>query len=399
MANPIPAASSENGSVASDPRSVLLLTLNIEGVAAARMPRELQRAGIEVSLLAPRSAVAMQSRFPARKGFLPDHPNLYEWIQHLATSVRAVRPAWILPGDDVSLRLLMQLVVAPPANLVPAVQQELAALIRRSLGDPAHYLDSVDKALLMPIARRLGVDVPDGEAVADEDDAVRVAADLGYPVIVRPAYGNAGRGVARCVAEADVRDAMRAIRPPMGWAPSSGHPALVQRFITGQNHNRPALAWEGREVAGFTRMSVRHYPEPSGPGSVSRYRRVPAIAEANRRLLEALGITGFTGTQFLVEEGTGRPFLIEINRRMTPATHSGSLVGVDLAAAFAACAQGLPWTGATDLAKDEGPTIALFPQEWMRDPASPLLNSLPNDVPWDDPAVVRAFLDPPGLRG
>ena len=198
----------------------------------------------------------------------------------------------------------------------------------------------------MPIARRLGVDVPDGEAVAGEDDAVRVAADLGYPVIVRPAYGNAGRGVARCVGEADVREAMRAIRPPMGWAPSSGHPALVQRFVTGQNHNRPALAWEGREVAGFTRMSVRHYPEPSGPGSVSRYRRVPAIAEANRRLLEALGITGFTGTQFLVEEGTGRPFLIEINRRMTPATHSGSLVGVDLAAAFAACAQGLPWTGA-----------------------------------------------------
>ena len=235
--------------------------------------------------------------------------------------MRAVRPAWILPGDDVSLRLLMQLVVSPPANLVPAVQQELAALVRRSLGDPAHYLDSVDKALLMPIARRLGVDVPDGEAVAGEDDAVRVATALGYPVIVRPAYGNAGRGVARCVGETDVREAMRAIRPPMGWAPSSGHPALVQRFVTGQNHNRPALAWEGREVAGFTRMSVRHYPEPSGPGSVSRYRRVPAIAEANRRLLEALGITGFTGTQFLVEEGTGRPFLIEINRRMTPATH------------------------------------------------------------------------------
>ena len=56
----------------------------------------------------------------------------------------------VLAVDDLPLRrarLLMQLVVSPPASLVPAVQQELAALVRRSLGDPAHYLDSVDKAL------------------------------------------------------------------------------------------------------------------------------------------------------------------------------------------------------------------------------------------------------------
>ena len=382
-----------------NPRSALVVTLNVEGVAAARMPRELQRAGIEVSLLAPRNAVALHSRYPARKASLPDRTNQYEWIAHVATAVRAIRPGWIIPADDVTLRQLMQLVCAPPANLVDEVQQELAALVRRSLGDPAHYLDSIDKTLLMPIARRLGVSVPDGDAVASEDDAVRLAADLGYPVIVRPAYGNAGRGVARCDDESDVREAMRAVRAPMGWSPSSGSPALVQRFVSGRNYNRPALAWGGREIAGFTRRSVRHYPEPSGPGAVSCYERVPAIADANRRLLEALGITGFTGTQFMVEASTGRAFLIEINRRVTPATHTGSLVGVDLAAAFAACAQGLPWTGATDLASDEGQTIALFPQEWMRDPASPLLNSLPNDVPWDDPAVVRAFLDPPERRG
>ena len=74
MANPISAAPPRDGTVAPDPRSVLLVTLNIEGIAAARMPRELQRAGIEVSLLAPRNAVAMQSRFPARKGFSPRPP-------------------------------------------------------------------------------------------------------------------------------------------------------------------------------------------------------------------------------------------------------------------------------------------------------------------------------------
>lgn len=385
-------------SVAGHPPSALLVTANVEAVAPARMPRELRRAGVEVSLLAPRNAVCALSRFPARTGFLPERFTFVEWLQYVATAVRSVRPGWILPGDDVSLRLMMEVACAPPANMVPEVRDELTALIVRSLGDPAHYLDSVDKTRLMPIARALGVDVPEGDAVADEDDAARLASDLGYPVIVRPAYGHAGRGIAKCRDEQAVREAMRAIVPPPGWAPSSGRAALVQRIVVGENHNRPALAWDGREIAGFTRMSVRKYPEPDGPGAVSRYVDVPAITAANRKLLEALDVTGFAGTQFLVEKDTGRAFLIEINRRMTPATHTGAQVGVDLAAAFAACARGQPWTGPTESTAGDGFTLALFPMEWMRDPTSPLLNSLPNDVPWDDPAVVRAFLDPPGRR-
>jgi hypothetical protein len=36
------------------------------------------------------------------------------------------------------------------------------------------------------------------------------------------------------------------------------------------------------------------------------------------------------------------------------------------------------------------PTIALFPREWLRDPASPWLTEAFHDVPWDDPEVVRA---------
>ena len=34
--------------------------------------------------------------------------------------------------------------------------------------------------------------------------------------------------------------------------------------------------------------------------------------------------------------------------------------------------------------------IALFPREWIRDPASPWLNRAYHDVPWDDPAVLLA---------
>jgi hypothetical protein len=38
----------------------------------------------------------------------------------------------------------------------------------------------------------------------------------------------------------------------------------------------------------------------------------------------------------------------------------------------------------------ESDTIALFPQEWMRDPASEYLTSGYHDVPWEEPELIRA---------
>jgi hypothetical protein len=40
-----------------------------------------------------------------------------------------------------------------------------------------------------------------------------------------------------------------------------------------------------------------------------------------------------------------------------------------------------------------GDVVALFPQEWMRDPASPYLTNAFHDVPWDDPALIRAWME------
>jgi hypothetical protein len=37
----------------------------------------------------------------------------------------------------------------------------------------------------------------------------------------------------------------------------------------------------------------------------------------------------------------------------------------------------------------EKDTVALFPQEWIRDPASPFLLSAYHDVPWDEPELIH----------
>ena len=379
--------------------TVLLVTLGVDYVAPARMPRELKRAGFNVVMLAQRNALCTQTRFVDSLKLMPEEQSLIEWIAALAELARETGAWLLLPGDDGTVQVLMQITQEPIPALRPGVQSELVALIRRSLGDPAGYLDSVDKGRLLRRARSLGLPVAPGEGVADADEAVRVAAGVGYPVIVRPALGSSSKGVRACGDAAELRAAMANLPDPSGLVPPGPHRALVQRLIRGQPINRPALAWNGREIAGFCRMRLRPPPELPGFGSVSRYATLPDVAALSRRLLQGLGASGFVGMEFRLDAATGTPYLIEINRRMVPATHTGARVGVDLAAALAAIVESREWTGPTDMPVENERTLALFPQEWQRDRTSAELEQRPTDAPWDDPGLFRAMLRlPPWKR-
>jgi hypothetical protein len=96
--------------------------------------------------------------------------------------------------------------------------------------------------------------------------------------------------------------------------------------------------------------------------------------------------------QYRLDADTATRYLIEINRRMVPATHTGAHVGVDLAAALAAILAEREWTGPVDLPSGSERALALFPQEWLRDRSSPDLVTLPTDAPWDEPALFQAML-------
>jgi hypothetical protein len=179
---------------------------------------------------------------------------------------------------------------------------------------------------------------------------------------------------------------------PWGAVVPAARRFLVQRWIDGPVIVRASLAWRGDEVAGVTRGRLATYPSALGPGSAVAFAGVPSVADATRTLLRVLGATGFVGPQFIVEPGTGEPLLLEINRRMIPATYGSRYAGIDQARALAARLRGDPWDGARDLSPGPGPRYALFPQEWYRDPGSAWLADLPCDAPWHDPALFRAML-------
>jgi cyanophycin synthetase len=87
-----------------------------------------------------------------------------------------------------------------------------------------------DKELTKTLLRSVGVPVPTGRSVENADDAWAAAQEIGLPVVVKPQYGNHGRGVAtNLMSEAQVRAAFNAAR-------EEDRTILVESFAPGLDH-------------------------------------------------------------------------------------------------------------------------------------------------------------------
>jgi predicted ATP-grasp superfamily ATP-dependent carboligase len=373
---------------------VLLVCTATRWLGTARIPCSLARAGFEVALLAPRGSLAEKSRYVARINHLPDDAGPRQWLSAFAAMVTARRPRIVLPCDDMAFQLLQRLVLSPPDELAPALHLELASLVRDSLGDPKFYAASVDKTLLPAAAEALGVRVPPHAIVGDVDAALAFAAVHGYPMVLKRSHGFAGSGVAIIASGAELPPAMADLTKaqPLDFGRAASPTLLAQAFIPGAIAGRPSAAWNGRELAGVTRTKVARHPPDTGPGTVMRYYCEPEARAFSEKLIAGLGLAGLVSVEYVVAARTGELSLIEINRRVTPGTHTGELVGVDLCAALHAAVTGVPSTMPHDVAPGFERTFARFPQEWLRDPASPYLRDYPVDAPWDDPELLAAQL-------
>jgi hypothetical protein len=373
---------------------VLLVANAAHWFGTARIPRALAKAGFEVALLAPRNSLAQKSRHVAKIGYLPEGANELQWVHAFAAMVEATSPRLVLPCDDMAYSLLSRLVLFPPAGMQPALQQRLDALVRESLGDPTHYRTSVDKTLLPAAAAALGIRVPAYRVVGDLAGAAAFVADRGYPVVLKLSHGYAGRGVAICRDAVDLTRtfAQLAQAGSVGTAARKPVEVLVQSYVAGHAQFHSIAAWRGAFLGGWAADKLVASPAPTGPGTVSRYHRSPEVRGFVERLVAGFGITGLLGSEFIVEEATGDAYLLEINRRIGPATHRGALLGVDLCAALHAALHGRPSPSRSGLDPGEEGIAVMFPQEWLRDPDSHWLREYPVDVPWDEPELLEAML-------
>ena len=374
---------------------ILLVATTTSWLGTARMPRALAKAGFDVSLLTPRHSLTETSRFVAKIGYLADDAAPRQWVDSFAAMVKSTVPRLVIPCDDMSFRLLGWVGLAPPGEMRAELKLQLAALVRASLGDPAYYQPSIDKTLLPPLAEALGIRVPPYAVVAGLADADAFIARHAYPAVLKRSHGFAGEGVALCADRDELERAFAA------FALANAHEIreaatdryLLQAHVTGSVRLFHAVAWQGELIAGWALEKLVVHPAPTGASTVTRYSCGAELRRIVAELARGCGISGIFFAEFIVDAASGTTYLLEINRRVGPATHQGALRNVDLCAALFSALAGTASTSRTALDAEEEGIIVNFPQEWLRDPQSPYLYQYPSDLPWDEPELFKALFE------
>jgi predicted ATP-grasp superfamily ATP-dependent carboligase len=164
---------------------------------------------------------------------------------------------------------------------------------------------------------------------------------------------------------------------------------LVQSYIEGRPSNCAVVCKDGRLLAGIA-VDVVSSLGPTGPATIVRVVDSPAMLGCAERLAHRLKLTGFFGLDFVIEDGSGDTYLIEMNPRGTPLCHLQLGKGRDMIDALWAQLSNRPPRETPPVTQSD--LIAYFPQAWQA--IAELPPSSYQDIPPDEPELVREILHP-----
>ncbi len=188
-----------------------------------------------------------------------------------------------------------------------------------------------DRGRFGQLLARLGLMQPPGRVVTSTADALAVAAELGYPVLVRPSYVLGGRAMEIVYADADLTGYLE-----RAAAIDPDRPVLVDRYLERAIEVDVDAVADGNRVA---ICGILEHIEEAGVHSGDSAAVTPPVslpleiqAELRRqvRLLAlALGVRGLLNVQFGIQDG--HVFIIEANPRASRTVP------------FLSRATGIPW--------------------------------------------------------
>jgi carbamoyl-phosphate synthase large subunit len=360
---------------------VMVVLLSPNWLGAARLPAVLTQAGFSVASYCHPESYLSNTRYNEYAYTAPTSGSAFP---NLVASVRQYQPVLLIPACELAVRFLHNIDAEQKAGRLRAEVSDVVDLVRRSLGDPEGHRRGLSKIETHAVAREAGLSVPRQERVANLADARAFAAAVGYPVVIKAEYGCAGSAVHICGTAAELDAAFQSL-----LSAEAGQRLLIEQFIEGTIASQPSVSLAGEMLETITVVKERTHPGPTGPSSVLRPIICPDAEQATRALVKQLGISGFSSAGFMID-GQGRAHLIEFNPRPVPGCTVSHLWGRSHARALWSQLVGVPHVR-EPVAEPLRP-VALFPNEWLRDRSSPYLFQAYHDVPWRDPALVKAYL-------
>ncbi|MQY43014.1 acetyl-CoA carboxylase biotin carboxylase subunit [Epibacterium sp. SM1969] len=274
------------------------------------------------------------------------------------------------------------------ANFVQIVEDHGLTFI----GPSAKHISQMgDKITAKDTAKALGIPCVPGSdgGVPDVATARKVAADMGYPVIIKATAGGGGRGMKVAATEADLEMAFSTARSE-AKAAFGNDEVYMEKYLQKPRHIEIQVFGDGKgkgvhlgeRDCSLQRRHQKVFEEAPGPCITPEER-----AKIGKICADAIGKMGYSGAgtvEFLYEDGEF--YFIEMNTRLQvehPVTEA--IFGVDLVREQIRVAEGLPLSFDQDDLEINGHSIEVR------------INAerLPNFAPC--PGKISAFHAPGGL--
>ncbi len=217
------------------------------------------------------------------------------------------------------------------------------------IGPEAKILDMMgDKTAARNVARRLNVPILEGtdEPVSDRKEAVTVAKKIGFPLIIKAAFGGGGRGM-RVVREA--KDLEKLLDEAQTEALRSfGNGAVfLEKFVGKAKHIEVQILADkhGHVLHLHERdcsVQRRHQKViEQAPSYGVKQEIIDGLCEAAVKLAKEVNYTHAGTVEFLVDHETGEWFFIEMNPRIqVEHTVTEEITGIDIVRSQILIAQG-----------------------------------------------------------
>ena len=259
-------------------------------------------------------------------------------VQALTKIIEKERPDALLPnlGGQTALNLSSQLAKAGV----------LAKYGVRIIGVDLDAIEKgEDRIIFKETMKRLGIDMPQSSPAFSVAEAEKVAAEIGYPVVVRPAYtmGGTGGGFVYNVEE------LRVIAS-RGISASFVGQILIEESVLGWEELELEVVRDTKNQL-ITVCFIENV-DAMGVHTGDSYCVAPMLTidpklqarlqDYSYRIVEAIGVIGGTNIQFAHDPKTGRVVIIEINPRTSRSSALASkATGFPIALVSAKLAGGL----------------------------------------------------------
>ena len=199
-----------------------------------------------------------------------------------------------------------------PLNLASELEKNGVKI----LGTPPAVIDlAEDRDQFRAMMEKLEIPMPESGMATTVEEALAIAARIGYPVMVRPSYVLGGRGMEVVYDDESLKEYMNAA---VGVTPD--RPILIDRFL---NH---ALECEADAISDGTHAfvpAVMEHIELAGIHSGDSACIIPSvhipeesvetIKEYTRKIAEEMHVKGLMNMQYAIENG--KVFVLEANPR------------------------------------------------------------------------------------